>query len=383
MVATGLMYGMFHSWGFTGSEVALLASTTGIWNMFLKLGLPIMAVALLAIIGRATNTLLVPALIGLAFLVGSVVLFAMVLWKKSLARAIGNWLGRIWSKVRRLARKSPVDTWGEGAVRFRKQTIRLVVRRWPALTITTIASHLALWFVLLLSLRHVGCVRTRGEHDPGPRGLRLLPVDLGHPHHARRRGHRGARTDRWSLRRRQDPRRCPARRVQGPSDGCGAPVPDVDVRGPDPAGRLHVPDLAAQEELAEAATGGVPNRPPFPRDPQDEDSDPGLRSPRRQPSRSARRLHGKRFRAATSPTRRHPGGRVRLHRERDPRRALLPSLVGEGLPDRPGAERRPEGARATGARGGAHRCRPRIRGLGPRLPHTRCPGGNRERQRDP
>jgi hypothetical protein len=25
VVATGLMYGMFHSWGFTGSEVALLA----------------------------------------------------------------------------------------------------------------------------------------------------------------------------------------------------------------------------------------------------------------------------------------------------------------------------------------------------------------------
>jgi osmoprotectant transport system substrate-binding protein len=41
-------------------------------------------------------------------------------------------------------------------VRFRKQTIGLVVKRWPALTATTVASHLALWLVLLLSLRHVG-----------------------------------------------------------------------------------------------------------------------------------------------------------------------------------------------------------------------------------
>src|SRR5687767_9970817 len=100
VAATGLMYGMFHSWGFTGSEVALLASTTGIWNTFLKLGLPIMAVALLAIMGRATNTLLAPALIGLVFLAGSVLLFAMVLWKKSLARAIGTRLGNIWSTIR-------------------------------------------------------------------------------------------------------------------------------------------------------------------------------------------------------------------------------------------------------------------------------------------
>ena len=156
VIATGLAYGMFHSWGFTASAVALLASTTGIWNMFLKLGLPIAAVALLAITGQATTALLVPALIGLAVLVASVVLFAMVLWKKSLARRIGGWLGGMWSRVRQLFHKPAVDTWGEGAVGFRKQTIKLIASRWPALTITTVGSHLALWFVLLLSLRHVG-----------------------------------------------------------------------------------------------------------------------------------------------------------------------------------------------------------------------------------
>ena len=156
VAATGLMYGMFRSWGFTGGEVALLASTTGIWNMFLKLALPIAAVALLAITGQATSTLLVPALLGVAFLIGGVVLFAMILWKKSLARSIGSWFGRLWTKIRRLVHRAPVDTWGEGAVRFRKQTIQLVARRWPALTITTVVSHIALWFVLLLALRNVG-----------------------------------------------------------------------------------------------------------------------------------------------------------------------------------------------------------------------------------
>jgi uncharacterized protein (TIRG00374 family) len=80
----------------------------------------------------------------------------MMLWKKSLARAIGARLGTIWSSIRGLFHRPPVETWGEGAVRFRKQTIGLVVRRWPALTITTVVSHLALWFVLVLSLRHVG-----------------------------------------------------------------------------------------------------------------------------------------------------------------------------------------------------------------------------------
>jgi uncharacterized protein (TIRG00374 family) len=156
VVALGVTYTMFHSWGFTGSQIALLISTTGIWNTFLKLGLPVLAVVLLAITGQATSALLIPAAIGLAILIGSVVLFGMMLWKKEMARAIGDRIGRVWSWILRRFRKQPVTTWGEGAVRFRKQTIKLVAKRWPALTLMTVVSHLALWFVLLLTLRHVG-----------------------------------------------------------------------------------------------------------------------------------------------------------------------------------------------------------------------------------
>jgi uncharacterized protein (TIRG00374 family) len=147
---------MFHSWGFTSSEIALLITTTGIWNSFMKLALPVVAVAMLAITGQATSTLLIPAVIGLVILIGCIVLFAMVLWKKELARSIGDRLGRAWSWIRQKFRKPPVTTWGEGAVRFRKQTIKLVAKRWVPLTLTTVVSHLALWFILLLTLRHVG-----------------------------------------------------------------------------------------------------------------------------------------------------------------------------------------------------------------------------------
>jgi putative heme transporter len=156
VISLGVTYTMFHSWGFTGSEIALLISTTGIWNTFMKLGLPIVAVVMLSVTGQATNALLIPAGIGLAVLVGSIVLFGMVLWKKELARSIGDRVGRAWSWIRQRFRKLPVTTWGEAAVRFRKQTIKLLAKRWPALTVMTVVSHLALWFVLLLTLRHVG-----------------------------------------------------------------------------------------------------------------------------------------------------------------------------------------------------------------------------------
>jgi uncharacterized protein (TIRG00374 family) len=83
-------------------------------------------------------------------------LFALALWKKELARRIGDRLGRIASGLRRILRRPPITSWGEQAVAFRKRTITLVAGRWVPLTLTTVLSHLALWFVLLLSLRHVG-----------------------------------------------------------------------------------------------------------------------------------------------------------------------------------------------------------------------------------
>jgi uncharacterized membrane protein YbhN (UPF0104 family) len=156
VIALGMTYAQLHSWGFTGSQIALMISVTGIWNSFLKLGLPVVALAILAITGQATTALLIPAVIGLAILAGCLVVFALMLWRKRFARSIGDGLGRAWSKIRALLRKPAVTDWGEGAVRFRKQTIKLVAKRWIPITITTVVSHLALWFVLVLALRHVG-----------------------------------------------------------------------------------------------------------------------------------------------------------------------------------------------------------------------------------
>src|SRR5918994_2909511 len=51
--AVGLTYTMLRSWGFAGQAIALYVGVTGIWNIFLKLGLPIISLGLLAITGQA------------------------------------------------------------------------------------------------------------------------------------------------------------------------------------------------------------------------------------------------------------------------------------------------------------------------------------------
>jgi uncharacterized protein (TIRG00374 family) len=156
VLAVGVSYTMYRSWGFRLSRIALSTLVTGIWNIFIKLGLPVVALAILAIQGRANAGLVTAALIGLLILLGAILVFALMLWRKAFTRRIGEALGRAYSAIRKLSRKAPVTQWGDAAVRFRKQTIDLVERQWVPLTVSTVVSHLALFMVLLLALRHVG-----------------------------------------------------------------------------------------------------------------------------------------------------------------------------------------------------------------------------------
>jgi len=49
-----------------------------------------------------------------------------------------------------------VEGWGDATVKFRGRTIGLVSGAWKRLTVATTVSHLSLYLVLLLALRHIG-----------------------------------------------------------------------------------------------------------------------------------------------------------------------------------------------------------------------------------
>jgi len=121
----------------------------------------VIALACVAITGHASSAAVAPAIVGLAILAGAVLLFALMLVRKRFAKTIGDALGKAWSQLKKLIRRSPVSDWGERAVRFRHETIELLGKRWLPLTLSTIVSHLALYFVLVLALRHVGV----SEHE--------------------------------------------------------------------------------------------------------------------------------------------------------------------------------------------------------------------------
>jgi uncharacterized membrane protein YbhN (UPF0104 family) len=152
----GVTYAMYAAYGFSHSEIGLSILVTGLWNNFVKLGMPIVALALLALEGGASGGRLSAALLGVGVLVAAVVLFAMALSSEKLARKVGDGFGSAASFFTRLIRRRPVSSWGDAVVRFRRNAISLLRRRWLWLTLATVVGHLSLFFVLLLSLRHIG-----------------------------------------------------------------------------------------------------------------------------------------------------------------------------------------------------------------------------------
>jgi len=155
-LGVGMTYSMYSSLGHSGPSIALATVLTGIWNNFVKLGLPVVAFAILAVMGDAGAAESTAALIGVTALVGAIVVFALMLRSDALARRIGAVLQRIATPVLRLARRDTDVGWDEATVRFRRQTIGLLGNRWHVLTAATVVSHLSLYVVLLLALRHMG-----------------------------------------------------------------------------------------------------------------------------------------------------------------------------------------------------------------------------------
>ena len=155
-VAVGLTYGMLGSWGFSRSRSTLSVIVSGLWNSFAKLGLPVLALALLALQGNANGARVTAGLFGIAALVGSITVFTLILRREAFARRAGDVAARWVSTVRRRLGKGPVEGWGDATVKFRGRTIGLVSQAWKRLTIATTVSHLSLFLVLLMALRHLG-----------------------------------------------------------------------------------------------------------------------------------------------------------------------------------------------------------------------------------
>jgi uncharacterized membrane protein YbhN (UPF0104 family) len=155
-IGIALTYSIFGSWGFSRSRTSVSLVVSGLWNNFVKLGMPVLALSLLALQGSPSTGRVLAAGIGLAALIVALVALTALLRSEESARRVGLLAAAVANRVLRLVGRSPVSGWELATVKFRSRTELLVAARWPWLTVATLVSHLSLFLVLILALRDVG-----------------------------------------------------------------------------------------------------------------------------------------------------------------------------------------------------------------------------------
>ena len=155
-VGVATSFAMLRAWGFSGRPVGLAVVVTSVWNQFVILGFPILAVAGLAAEGGRNPTLELVATIALVVFATIVAGFAIGLSSARLARRVGDRAARYATRLKGVAHKAPVKWNGASFVRFREDTIGLIRKRWFFLTVATLAGHLTVFIVLLSAVRAVG-----------------------------------------------------------------------------------------------------------------------------------------------------------------------------------------------------------------------------------
>jgi uncharacterized protein (TIRG00374 family) len=151
-----LSWAMLRRWAYATAEITRAITLVGLWNQFLNLAYPIVAVFLLTVEGEETALLATAAFVGVAVLGVLLTGFVLALSSDRLAHDIGEVAARLVSWVRAKLRRAPVTWGGPSMQRFRRSAGDLLKRRWHVLTLASLAGSLSVFAVLLVTLRALG-----------------------------------------------------------------------------------------------------------------------------------------------------------------------------------------------------------------------------------
>lgn len=183
-LAMGVSWAMLSGWGVSAADYVLYTLVSGIWNLFARLALPVIAVVITVTMSRPSSGLLAGAIAGLAMLAIVAAGFGLVLRRERFARRADAVLRGALRIGCRLTRK-PQPSAAGSLLRFRAQAAGLLAARGWRITAATALSNITLWLVLLASLRGVGITEAQVHWATSlaafafARLLTVLPVTPG------------------------------------------------------------------------------------------------------------------------------------------------------------------------------------------------------------
>jgi uncharacterized protein (TIRG00374 family) len=159
----GVQYAMLASYTVQPTVATAAIGATGVWSIFVTLGLPVFGLMAIAASGTiSAGSYLYIGALGLAVLLVMVVGFALIMRSEELATRLGGWGNAVARPAMRLIKKDAPDL-VPAVLKFRTDTVELVTKRWHVITVSQVAVSLCQFAIFYAALRGV-----EGSGTPTP-----------------------------------------------------------------------------------------------------------------------------------------------------------------------------------------------------------------------
>ncbi|VAW08701.1 hypothetical protein MNBD_ACTINO01-286 [hydrothermal vent metagenome] len=147
-----VQFGMLTSYGYGIAPATSTIGITSVWNTFVTLSLPVIALVGLALTGQSNAEATTVTLIAAGVVVAMIVVFALILRSEEFSRKLGRWAdGAIQWGAGIIKKDVDIDA-EQGIVDFRESIVHIVADRWILITLANVGQQLAQFFILYLAV---------------------------------------------------------------------------------------------------------------------------------------------------------------------------------------------------------------------------------------
>ncbi len=147
-----VQYGMLTSYGYGIAPATSTIGITSVWNTFVTLSLPVVALVGLALTGQGNAEATTVTLIAAGVVVAMIVVFALILRSEEFSRKIGQWADGVILWGSNLVKKDIDIDAEQGIVDFRNSIVDIVADRWLLITLANVGQQLAQFAILYLAV---------------------------------------------------------------------------------------------------------------------------------------------------------------------------------------------------------------------------------------
>lgn len=150
-----VQYGMLTSFKISGTSATAAITAVGLWSSFVTLLFPILGVVVIALFGVSENSYVLTGVIGLAVLVGSILIFVLVMRSEKLATKLGQLGNKLINPLRKRIKSLANLDLVAPITKFRRDMYDLLRRRWAVITAAQIAVSFTQFLILYVALRGI------------------------------------------------------------------------------------------------------------------------------------------------------------------------------------------------------------------------------------